>query len=136
MSLPALYALRAGYLIIAVGLALIKWPLFLNHPEPWPLVDGVQTSMFVALSLLWFLGIRYPLQMLPVLVFELGWKIIWTVGVFVPLWRSDRLDSATVTLFYACLWVIIPTVVIPWRYVVRHYVTERGDRWRWTSSRP
>src|SRR5436305_10114282 len=82
VSLPRLYALRLGYLIIAVGLALTKWPLLITHPEPWPLIDGVETCMLVALSLLWFVGIRYPLQMLPVLLFELAWKIIWMVGVF------------------------------------------------------
>ena len=68
VSLPRLYALRLGYLVIAVGLALVKWPLLLNHPQPWPLFEGVETCMLVALSLLWFLGLRYPLQMLPVLL--------------------------------------------------------------------
>lgn len=130
VSLPRLYALRAGYLVIAMGLALTKWPLFLHHPQPWPLIDGVETSMLVALSLLWFLGIRYPLQMLPVLLFELAWKVIWTVGVVLPLWRAGQLDAATLGVFYTCLVVIIPAAVIPWRHVVTHYVIERGDRWR------
>src|SRR6478609_9697122 len=70
VSLPRLYALRAGYLIIAVGLALVKWPSLFNHPQPWPLFEGVETCMLVALSLLWFLGGRYPLRMIPVLLFE------------------------------------------------------------------
>ena len=137
VSLPRLYALRAGYLIIAVGLALVKWPLLINHPQPWPLFEGVETCMLVALSLLWFLGVRYPLQMLPVLLFELAWKIIWTVVVVVPLWRSDQLDPATLYVFYTCLVVIIPAAVIPWRYVFTHYVTKPGDRWRSdTAARP
>ena len=50
VSLPRLYALRLGYLIIAVGLALTKWPLLINHPQPWPLFEGVETSMLVAVS--------------------------------------------------------------------------------------
>jgi hypothetical protein len=137
VSLPRLYALRLGYLIIAVGLALTKWPLLINHPQPWPLFEGVETSMLVALSLLWFLGIRYPLQMLPVLLFELAWKIIWMVAVVLPLWRSDQLDPATLYVFYTCLVVVIPAVVIPWRYVFTHYVTKPGDRWRSdTTTRP
>ena len=48
VSLPRLYALRLGYLIIAVGLALVKWPLLINHPQPWPLFEGVETCMLVA----------------------------------------------------------------------------------------
>ncbi|HET9647134.1 MAG TPA: hypothetical protein VFP34_02765 [Microlunatus sp.] len=130
VSLPRLYALRLGYLVIAVGLALVKWPLLINHPQPWPLFEGVETCMLVGLSLLWFLGVRYPLQMLPTLLFELAWKIIWIIVVVLPLWRSDQLDSATLYVFYTCLVVVIPAALIPWRYVVTHYVTRPGDRWR------
>jgi hypothetical protein len=134
VSLPRLYLLRLGYLVIAVGLALTKWPLVIQHDGPWPLMEGVETCMLVALSLLWFLGVRYPLQMLPVLLFELAWKLIWTIVVVLPLWTSDQMDPATLSVFYACLVVVIPIAVIPWRYVVAHYVTKPGDPWR--SSPP
>ena len=130
VSLPRLYFLRLGYLVLAVGLALVKWPLIINHEGPWPLFEGVETCMLVALSLLWFLGVRYPLQLLPALLFELAWKIIWTIVVVLPLWRSDQLDPATLYVFYTCLVVVIPAAVIPWRYVFTHYVTKPGDRWR------
>ena len=130
VSLPRLYFLRLGYLVIAVGLALVKWPMIINHDGPWPLFEGVTTSMLVALSLLWFLGVRYPLQLLPTLLFELAWKIIWTIVVVIPAWRNDQLDPATLYVFYTCLVVVIPAAVIPWRYVIRHYVTKPGDRWR------
>ena len=99
VSLPRLYFLRLGYLVIAVGLALTKWPLIINHDRPWPLFEGVETCMLVALSLLWFLGLRYPLQMLPVLLFEIAWKFIWMIAVVLPLWVSDQLDPATLTVF-------------------------------------
>lgn len=63
--------------------------------------------------------------MLPALLFELAWKFIWILVVVLPLWTSDQLDPATLMVFYTCL-----VVVIPWRYVVRHYVIKPGDRWR------
>ena len=90
VSLPRLYLFRLGYLVVAVGLALTKWPLLINHDRPWPLFEGVETCMLVALSLLAFLGLRYPLQMLPILLFELAWKFIWVAVVVLPLWISDR----------------------------------------------
>jgi hypothetical protein len=130
VSLARLYFLRLGYLVIAVGIALTKWPLLIDHPHPWPLFEGVETSMLVALSLLWFLGIRYPLQMLPLLLFEVGWKVIWTVAVVLPLWRAGQLDSATLEVFYACLVVLIVVAVLPWRYVAAQYVMKQGDPWR------
>jgi len=33
-------------------------------------------------------------------------------------------------VFYSCLVVLILLAVIPWRYVVAHYVLKKGDRWR------
>ena len=130
VSLPRLYFLRLGYLVVAVGLALTKWPLIINHDRPWPLFEGVETCMLVALSLLAFLGLRYPLQMLPILLFELAWKLIWVAVVVLPLWLANQIDPATLRVFYSCLVVLIVLAVIPWRYVVAHYVRKPGDPWR------
>ena len=130
VSLSRLYFLRAGYLLMGVGLVLTQWPLLLNHPQPWPLMEGVKTSMLVALSLLSFLGLRYPLKMVPILLFELGWKAIWVAVVVLPLWRADQVDPATLQVFYSCLVVLIVAAVVPWRHVARQYVTTQGDPWR------
>jgi hypothetical protein len=130
VSLPRLYLLRLGYLVMGGGLALTKWPLLLDHPQPWPLFEGVETCMLVALSLLSFLGLRHPLKMLPILLFELGWKSIWVAVVVVPLWTADRLDPATVQVFSSCLVVLIVLAVVPWRYVITQYLTSHGDPWR------
>ena len=130
IPLPRLYFLRSAYLLMGVGLALTKWPLLINGDGPWPLFEGVVICMLVAMSLLSFLGLRYPLQMLPILLFELAWKFIWVGVVVVPLWITDQLDSATVSVFYSCLVVLIVLAVVPWRYVVAQYVRKPGDRWR------
>jgi hypothetical protein len=135
LSLPRLYLLRLGYLVIAVGLAATKWPLIINHDGPWPLFEGVETCMLVALSLLWFLGLRYPIKMLPILLFEIGWKIIWLSVIAVPLLTADHIDPATLNVLYACLWIVIPLAVIPWRYVFRQYVIKQGDPWRPGATR-
>jgi hypothetical protein len=130
VSLRRLYALRAGYLLVGVGLAVTKWPLFFQRDTPWPLMDGVVTCMLTGLSLLALLGVRYPLAMLPVLLFESAWKLIWFAAVAVPLWRSNQLDAATQEVLSACSLVVIVLAVIPWRYVVAEYATKRGERWR------
>jgi hypothetical protein len=130
LSLPRLYALRFGYLVVGGGLAVTKWPLFLQHDRPWPLFEGVVTSMLVAMSLLALLGIRYPVRMLPVLLFESAWKLIWLGTVAAPMWLGDGLDAKTAHVASTCLWVVIVVAVVPWRYVVRRYVTSPGDRWR------
>jgi hypothetical protein len=130
LSLVRLHLLRAGYLFFAVGLVVTKWPLLIGHDLTWPLYEGVETSILVAFSLLAFLGLRYPLQMLPLLLLECLWKLIWVTAVALPLWSAGRIDEATGQVLFACLWVLIIVAVIPWRFVLSHYVTGRGDRWR------
>ncbi len=92
--------------------------------------------MLVALSLLSFLGLRYPVQMLPIMLFESAWKLIWMAVVALPLWATDQLDPANLDVFYRNLWVVIILAVTPWRYVVNQYVTQRGDRWRSDATHP
>jgi hypothetical protein len=129
ISLFRLYALRAAYLLIAAGLAATVWPLVINHSPQWPLMNSVVCSLLAAVSVLAALGIRYPLQMLPVLLFELLWKGIWLVAIALPLWSSNQIDARTWQTVTECLAAVVLIPLIPWRYVVAHYVTKPGERW-------
>ena len=124
-----LHALRAGYLLLVVGLGLEIWPGIIHHDRPWELMQGVVHCMLAALSALAILGLRYPLQMLPLLFFEVAWKAIWLVVVALPLWSAQRMDPDTLDTANDCLMAVIFVAVIPWPYVFAHYVTQRGDRW-------
>ena len=57
-----LYLLRAGYLLLVVGLGSTIWPAILDNTTTWELQRGVVVSMLGAMSVLAVLGIRYPLQ--------------------------------------------------------------------------
>ena len=74
VSALRLYALRAGYLLLVLGLGSQIWPAMIHHAMPWDLMHGVASSMLAAMSALAVLGLRYPLQMLPLLFFELMWR--------------------------------------------------------------
>lgn len=130
VSLPRLYGLRAGYLLLVVGLGSVVWPRIVGHSEPWTLMQGVVQCMLGALSALAVLGLRYPLQMLPLLFFELAWKGIWLLVVALPLWRSGQMDAGTMASAYECLMAVVFLIVIPWRYVIANYVVRPADRWR------
>jgi hypothetical protein len=129
VSLFRLYLLRAMYLLIAVGLGSMIWPLIINHVKPWGHMQGVAICLFGALSLLSVLGLRYPLQMLPLLLFELAWKSIWLIVVAWPLWSSGTIDPANLQTMYECLLGLVLLFIIPWRYVFANYVQRPGDRW-------
>ena len=130
ISLLRLYALRAGYLLLVVGLGLTIWPGMIHHERPWTLMQGVVRCMLAAMSALALLGLRYPIQMLPLLFFELAWKSIWLIVVAYPLWSAHRMDPDTLETAYECLIAVVFVIVIPWPYVVAHYLTGPGDRWR------
>ena len=122
--------LRTGYLILVVGLGTTIWPSILDPARSWGLMHGVVVSMLGAMSALAVLGIRYPLAMLPLLFFEMGWKAIWLLRVALPLWSANRLDAAATETLYECLPIILFPIIIPWRYVFDTYARKPGDAWR------
>ena len=133
VSLLRLYVLRAVYLLYSVGLGSAVWPQIIHHPMT---MHGVATSLLAALTVLWALGIRYPLKMLPLFLFELVWKAIWLIAIALPLWSAHKIDADTWETIKACLgtFVIVP-IAIPWTYVFAYYVKNPGDRWTRLSQR-
>jgi hypothetical protein len=75
LSLARLHAMRGGYLLMGVGLALVRWPK-LPGAHNLPVYEGVTLCLLTAMSLLAFLGLRHPVKMLPVLLFEAAWKLV------------------------------------------------------------
>lgn len=134
VSLTRLYLLRTVYLIIAVGLGLVIWPGIIHHDKPWDMMQGFVNCMLAAFGLLCALGIRYPLQMLPVLLWELTWKTLWLIVVALPAWRAGPLDQAMLENLFAVGVVVIIPIAMPWGHVVRTYLKQPGDRW--TRSTP
>jgi hypothetical protein len=129
LSLTRLHLMRAGYLVMGIGLALAKWPL-LPDAAALPLYEGVTLCLLTAMSLLALLGLRYPVKLLPVLLFESAWKLLWLSLVALPKATSGDLDAATAETAFSCSLVVIILAVTPWRYAWQHYVRAAGDRWR------
>ena len=126
-----LYLLRAMYLFIAVGLALTVWPGIITPPNTVANASTVIRSLLGALALLCVLGLRYPVQMLPMLLFELLWKLIWVVAFALRMWLHQGLDEyASETLFACLLGIVLVPLAVPWGYVIRHYVAARAEPWR------
>lgn len=123
-----LYLLRAGYLVIAVGLALMMWSGIVRPPENLPLMNTVVRSVLGAVSLLALLGIRYPLKMLPLLFFELLWKTIWVFAF--GLRAANRLNADMKETMFNCIFgILLVLIVVPWGYVFMAYVKPVGNRW-------
>lgn len=126
-----LYLLRGTYLLIAVALGVQIWPTILHGSPHVEHMRGVVRSLLGAVSLLAVVGLRYPLKMLPLLLFEVVWKSIWVAAIGLPLWFRHEFDVATGETWNDCLFgLVLCAVAIPWRYVLAQYALLPGDRWR------
>lgn len=128
VSLIRIYVLRATYLLLVIGLGGMIVPEVVSHPV---ISRGVIPSLLGAVWLLAFVGLKYPLQMLPLLMFEFAWKSIWMVAYGLPQWSDGQLPPTFADDFFSIgFGVVLMPLVIPWRYVYVHYVKQSGARWR------
>src|SRR5919202_5562691 len=124
-----LHAMRVGYAFMGVGLAVVKWPIVIGYDQSFPLFEGVVAVLLTAMSLLAFLGLRYPVRLLPILLFESLWKLIWLGVAAPPAATAGSVDTAMAKVLLNCSFVVVILAVVPWGYVWRHYVVAKGDRW-------
>ena len=123
-----LHVLRAAYLLLVVGLGATIVPELVSHPLA---SRGVIASLLGAVWLLAFLGLRYPLEMLPLLMFEFVWKALWMIAYGLPQWWAGELPPTFAEDFFNIAFgLIVMPLVIPWGHVWRHYVKRPGARWQ------
>lgn len=125
-----LYTLRLSYVILSVGLGLYIWPDVLQHTAQFAGRWGIQASLLAGIGATALLGLRYPVKMIPLLLFELTWKAVFLTAFALPLWRAHQITSAERADISSVLTVVIFLPLIPWSHVWRQFVTDRGDRWR------
>jgi hypothetical protein len=131
LSLPRLYALRLAYLFMSVGLAVYIWPIVLWHTNELAAAQGPRFALLAGIGALAALGLRYPVKMLPLLLFELTWKAIYLLAFALPLWSAHRISEATAgNIQDVLVGVVILVPFVPWRYVFTQYVSRRAERWK------
>lgn len=114
------------YLLLIVGLGGMIVPEIVSHELA---SRGVIPSLLGAVWALAFLGLRYPLEMLPLLMFELAWKAIWMIAYGLPQWSSGQYPPTFAEDFFNIAFGAVLLFVIPWGYVWRRYVKRLGARW-------
>lgn len=123
--------LRLFYLVLVIGIGfgMQVWSTMINQVYSLGMDSGVKICMLFALSVLSILGLRYPLQMLPVLFWEFTWKASWLLAVALPHWLRGQWskDLGANTFAIGMIAIFIP--LVPWSYVFDQYVRKSGDRW-------
>ena len=121
------------YLLRAVCLFFVVQGIFYILPNivfPDATGRGMITGILGGLWVMALIGLRYPLQLLPIFLFEFVWKTIWLLAFGLPQWMSGagspRLSQDLIEIG---LGPIAFGLVIPWRYVWYHYVKKPAERW-------
>lgn len=105
-----------------LGLGVVIAPDFMISMMGWPsqdnIVFGVFGSLYVAFGLASILGLRAPLKFVPVLLLQLTYKIVWFLGVALPLVMKGQLPAhgyIFAAIFFTFL--VGDLIAIPFSYV-------------------
>ena len=116
-----LYSMRLFYLFNGLVIGIGAWPELMSPREPWDLIHSIAFSVYAAYSLLMLLGVLVPIRMLPMLLLQLLYKLIWLAAVGLPMWSAGHLGQVSGTIRFFATIVVLDLVVIPWRYVFENY---------------
>ena len=118
-----IYLLRLLFTLMFVFLTYESWSTIIHHKGLWDGTRAAAWCMWASYSLISFIGIIKPLKMLPIVLFEIVYKVTWLLIVAYPLWRKGELNGSTVEgMADVYLWVVFPIVAMPWRYFFRNYL--------------
>jgi hypothetical protein len=118
-----IYLLRLLYILMFFVLGKETWTHILTHQGPWEPTDAVVWCVWTAFATLAGIGIIRPLKMLPIVLLEIFYKVLWLIIVAYPLWARGALrGSPAEGIASPFLWVILPIVAVPWGYVFVNYI--------------
>ena len=118
-----IYLLRLVFVLMFFVLGKDTWTHVLTHRGAWDPTNAVAWCVWTSFATLAGLGIFRPLKMLPILLLEILYKVMWLVVVAYPLWSQGTLaGSPAEGTTSAFLWVLLPIVAVPWGYAFSTYV--------------
>ena len=87
------------------GLGIIFIPNLIQSifrmPSQDPIVMGILGSVYLAFALLSLCGLRSPLKFVPILLLQLSYKIVWFIGIVLPILVARKFPT------YAILYVVV-----------------------------
>ena len=119
--------LKAMYIYTIVGaggfgLGIIVIPNFMRSIFSWPgqdpVVFGVTGSVYLSFGLLSILGLRAPLKFAPVLLLQLSYKVVWFIGVIIPILAAGKFQTyAILHVVIFATYIIGDLIAIPFSYL-------------------
>ena len=118
------YLLKFYYALNVLFFGALSWLEIFTHDGLWQPLPAVAFSFWAAFSTLAILGILHPLKMIPLLLVQFSYKLIWSIIVAYPLWSTHHLagSSAQELTDINFRGAIVDLLIIPWPYVVKNYI--------------
>ena len=125
-----IYLLRFYYVVIIVLLGFQVWDEIFTHEGLWQPLPAVAYSFWAAFSALAILGLIHPIKMIPLLLVQFSYKLIWLIIAAYPLWSAHQLTGSSAQgLFKAnAMGVLIDLLVIPWPYVFKNLILKPKNK--------
>ena len=121
------YFLRLLFLVVFLFLGKDAWTSLLTHRSSWDPYTTAAFCMWAGFALISLIGVFHPLKMLPLMIFEVMYKVLYLVLVSYPLWSTNRLaGSPEEDMTFRFLPVILGIVAVPWKYALDKYVLNRN----------
>ena len=104
------------------GLGIVVMPDGMRSMFGWPsqdpIVFGVTGSVYFSFALLSILGLRSPLKFAPVLLLQLSYKVVWFIGVILPLLVAAKFPTYSILhVIIFSTYIIGDLIAIPFSYV-------------------
>jgi hypothetical protein len=127
-----IYLLRLLFTLMFVFLTYESWSTIVNHSGTWNGTAAAAWCMWGSYSVISFIGILRPLKMLPIVIFEIVYKVAWLFVVAYPLWIKGELEGSQVEgMASVYMWVVFPIVAMPWKYFVRNFILIKRENKGW-----
>ena len=118
-----IYLLRLLFFLIIIFVGPESWHYIFNFKSTGDHVKAAAYAIWASYSVLAIIGFIKPLLMIPIVLLEILYKLIWLTIVAYPLWSSGKLiGSPAEEMTFAFVWVILAIIAVPWKYIFRKYI--------------
>ena len=105
-----------------IGLGVILIPSVMRSTFGWPSQDpivlGVCGSVWFSFALVSILALRSPLKFSPILLLQLSYKVVWFIGVILPVLIAGEFPTyAILCVVIFATYIIGDLIAIPFSYV-------------------
>jgi hypothetical protein len=121
-----IYLLRLLFTLMFLFLTYDSVTHIIRHTGPWDPANSAAWFMWGSCAVIAIIGIRRPLRMLPIVLFEIVYKTAWLIIIAYPLYQRNELTGSSAEgMADNFMLVILPIVAMPWKYFFRTYIVDK-----------